>query len=187
MNNRTKKEQKLIDQVNGFLIIASGIAGWYITESFTGAGIAIALAAAGIILFSLWRAAQYKQRMKEAGMDEIDQMTGRQFEEYIGTLFSSFGYDVTYTPVTGDYGADLILKKGAEIIAVQAKRYKSKVGVKAVQEVIPAVKFYDANMALVVTHSTFTKQAVELAEKNEVRMVGREELVRLSRQMKQAA
>ncbi len=52
--------------------------------------------------------------MRQSGIDEIDQMTGRQFEEYVGTLFEKHGYRITYTPATGDFGADLILKKGNE-------------------------------------------------------------------------
>jgi len=112
-------------------------------------------------------------------------MTGRQFEEFVGTLFASQGYSVKYTPTTGDYGADVILKKGQEVVVVQAKRYKQSVGVKAVQEVIPAIKMYKATAAWVVTNSTYTKQALTLASSNQVRMIDREELIRMSIEMKE--
>lgn len=54
-----------------------------------------------------------------------------------------------YTPTTGDYGADFILKKGQGVIVVRAKRYKQKIGVKADQEVIPTLKMYEATAAWV--------------------------------------
>lgn len=184
MNNRTKKEQKLLDQVIGFIIVSAGILGWFVTESLIGVGVAVGLGFVAVIGIGIQRSLKFKKRMKESNIKDIDQMTGRQFEEYIGTLFSSFGYAVTYTPTTGDYGADLILKKGQEVIVVQAKRYKQSVGVKAVQEVLPAMKFYKGNIALVITNSTYTKQALLLAKHNDVRMVDREALIRLSIEMK---
>ena len=63
------------------------------------------------------------------------------------------------------------------MIAVQAKRYSSSVGVKAVQEIIGAVKMYDATEAWVVTNSYFTKQAIKLADINDVYLVDRKELI----------
>lgn len=187
MNNRTKKEQKLLDQVVGFIIVAAGVIGWFTTESLVGVGVAVGIGFIAVIVIGVQRSLRFKKRMKESNIKDIDQMTGRQFEEYVGTLFTSFGYDVTYTPTTGDYGADLILKKGKEVIVVQAKRYKQSVGVKAVQEVLPAVKFYKGNIALVITNSTYTKQALLLAKHNNVRMIDRDALIRLSIEMKRNA
>ena len=67
---------------------------------------------------------RFEERLRQSGIREIDQMDGMEFEEYLGALFSGRGYDVKYTPVSGDYGADLILKKGQDVIVVQAKRYR---------------------------------------------------------------
>jgi restriction system protein len=60
---------------------------------------------------------------------------------------------------------------------VQAKRYRSSVGVRAVQEAVAAKAKYRCSEAMVVTNSTFTKQAVELARANKVTLVDREQLV----------
>jgi len=140
LRNRTKKEQKTLDDLLRFLVLIAGLVGWYTTGTLKGVGIAVGIGFGVIILVTLWRAKRFKRRLEQSGISAVDQMTGRQFEEYVGTLFASQGYDINYTPATGDYGADLILKKGQEAIVVQAKRYKQTVGVKAVQEVIPAIK-----------------------------------------------
>ena len=135
----------------------------------------------GVIVFvAVWRTKRFTRRMVQFGISEIDQMTGRQFEEYVGTLFTSQGYSHKYTPTTGDYGADLLLKKGQETIVVQATRYKQTVGVKAVQEVIPAIKMYNATAAWVVTNSTYTKQSLMLAKQNHDRMINRDDLNQMS-------
>ena len=61
-------------------------------------------------------------------LTKIDIMTGEDFERYLMYNFQKRGYRVKTTPVTGDYGADLILTKRGTKICVQAKRYKSNVG-----------------------------------------------------------
>ena len=157
------------------------------TGTLKGAGIAVGIGLGLIIIVAVWRKKRFKRRMEQSGISEIDQMTGRQFEEYIGSLFASQGYSIKYTPATGDYGADLILKKEQEVIVVQAKRYKQTVGVKAVQEVIPAIKMYNATAAWVITNSTYTKQSLTLAKRNHVRMIERDELIQMSIIMKEYA
>jgi len=42
--------------------------------------------------------------------------------------------------------------------------YAQAVGVKAVHEVIPAIKMYNATAAWVVTNSTYTKQSFNVAK-----------------------
>jgi restriction system protein len=184
--NRTKKEQALIDEVTGIVLIGAALLGWYVTDSLGGALIAVGIAVVLVIVISVFRSMRLSKRLKQSGIADIDEMSGRQFEEYLGTLFNSQGYNVSYTPATGDFGADLILKKGKEIVVVQAKRYKKSVGIKAVQEVIPAKTMYNATAAWVVTNSNYTKQALTLGKRNGVRMIDREQLIRLSIDMKTA-
>ncbi|MEK4484271.1 restriction endonuclease [Psychrobacillus sp. FSL H8-0484] len=183
MRNRTKKEQKMIDELAGFLIIVAALVGWYTTETLKGTGVAIGIGVVAMILVMGWRSARFRKKMQQSGIAEIDQMSGRQFEEYVGTLFQHQGYKVSYTSTTGDFGADLILNKGKDTIVVQAKRYKKAVGVKAVQEVIPSINMYKAGAAWVITNSIYTKQALTLAKKNHVRMIDREELVQMILEM----
>ncbi|MFJ7972851.1 restriction endonuclease [Psychrobacillus sp. NPDC096389] len=183
MRNRTKKEQKRIDELARFILIVAALIGWYTTKTLIGTGIAIGIGLAVMILLAGWRAASFRKRMQQSGIAEIDQMSGMQFEEYVGSLFQHQGYKVSYTSTTGDFGADLILNKGKETIVVQAKRYKNSVGVKAVQEVIPSMNMYNASAAWVITNSVYTKQALILAKKNKVRMIDRDELIQMSLEM----
>ena len=108
---------------------------------------------------------------------EIDIMTGIEFEELLKTYFQSQGYKVTLTPASHDYGADLILSRKGEKIAVQAKKYTGKVGIKAVQEISGAVPYYGADRAMVITNSYFTASAVQLAESNAVELWDRKQLI----------
>lgn len=123
------------------------------------------------------------EELRQSSIYEIDRMNGRQFEEYLSYLYGFFGYQAEVTKGSGDFGADIVLKINNEKIIVQAKRYKNKVGVQSVQEVVAAKAFYNANHAWVVTNSYFTKPAYILAEANDVLLVNRDLLITLSAQM----
>ena len=99
---------------------------------------------------------------------ESSSQRGINFEDKLFEYFVSQGYTVVKTPKTGDMGADLILEKGGVRSVVQAKCYTGSVGVKAIQEIFTAKNYYKAREAFVITNSTFTKNAIELAESNGV-------------------
>lgn len=132
---------------------------------------------AGVKLLTLVPDILKGRRLAASGIHDIDKMDGKTFEEYLGALFSRQGYAVEVTPYRGDWGADLVLVKGRVRTVVQAKRYKKSVGVRAVQEAVAAKAKYKCSEAMVVTNSTFTRQAVELARANKVTLVDREQLV----------
>jgi hypothetical protein len=96
----------------------------------------------------------------------IIEMDGGQFEKFVGILFAKMGYDVDFTSDGADQGADLIIKKGVHKIAVQAKRWAAPVGNSAVQEVISGKMFYGCSQGIIITNSSFTKSARDLAQKD---------------------
>lgn len=117
-------------------------------------------------------------RLARSGVNEIDKMDGKTFEKYLEVLFIKLGYKVERTRYTGDYGADLVVKKEGIKTAVQAKRHKNNVGIKAVQEAVAAKGQYSCDHAMVITNSFYTKQAIELAQSNQVELWDRKDLVK---------
>jgi restriction system protein len=75
---------------------------------------------------------------------------------------------VSTTVATGDQGSDLIVDVHGKRIAIQAKYYQSAVGNAAVQEAFSGKGFYQADFAMVVCNSSFTRHAKELSEKLEI-------------------
>src|SRR5579862_5894216 len=120
--------------------------------------------------------AQYHANRKEKGYKDvldINKMDGIEFENYIALLLKQAGYNVSGTPVTGDQGADLIALKNGKTYVVQVKRYSDAVGNKAVQEVVAAKSYYNGDIAAVITNSSFTQSAVNLAKKNNVVLINK--------------
>lgn len=179
MKRKNKKKEQQIQALMNLTILGFAIVGWYTTKSLAGVVTVVILGLLMFLFFTLWKNARERERLRRSGIHEIDSMDGVQFEYYLKELFRSRGYSVEMTKTTGDFGADLVLKKEPKKIVVQAKRYSNSVGLKAVQEVISSIKMYDATEAWVITNSHFTKAAKELAEKNDVKMIGREQLVNM--------
>lgn len=115
-----------------------------------------------------------KKRFVKKSISKIDKMTGEEFEKYLGLFFEKKGFKVEYTPKSNDYGADLILYKKDELIVVQAKRYDANVGNAAIQEVVAAKDYYEADRCIVITNSYFTRNATCLAEANNVELWDRD-------------
>ncbi|MDY6782816.1 MAG: restriction endonuclease [Cyanobacteriota bacterium] len=120
----------------------------------------------------------------DKSIERISAMKGEEFEEFLSLCFGKLGYSVQDTPKTNDFGADLILTKSGIKTIVQAKRYKSTVGSKAVQEVVSAVQYYGADGGIVVTNSTFTPSAYQLASRTKTELWDKEKLIDLITQAK---
>ena len=139
----------------------------------------ILFAAFGVLLAlntSQWL--YYRYFITRSGVDDLDEMTGWEFEKFLRGFFERVGFDVETTPYRGDFGADFILGWNGTRIAVQAKRASGQVGLRAVQEVVAAKAHYDCERAMVVTNSYFTEQAVILARANGVWLRTRDDLAK---------
>jgi restriction system protein len=121
---------------------------------------------------------RYKQALP-IDLHEIDAMAGLEFEWFLKPVFERQGYRAEVTQGSGDYGADLVLRKGRKKYVVQAKRYSNNIGVGAIQQVVAAMPLYRAQSGIVVTNQYFTPAAVQLAEANGVRLIDREELAKM--------
>lgn len=99
-------------------------------------------------------------------------MTGYEYEHVVASYLRQNGfYDVKVTKASGDYGVDVVARKGLQKYAVQCKYYTKPVGVGAVQEVAAGKAMYHCTAAMVVTNSRFTAAAETLAKSNGVILV----------------
>lgn len=109
-------------------------------------------------------------------INDVDLMTGIEFENFVGELFSKMGYRTTVTQASGDQGIDVIIVKGGKKYGIQAKCYSNTVSNSAIQEVVAGITFYKCDKAIVVTNNYFTKSAIDLANANNVILWNRDML-----------
>ena len=93
------------------------------------------------------------------------------------------GFETTVTRKSGDQGADIIAKRNGRKYIIQAKFYNSPVGNKAVQEVVAALAMYQADYGIVVTNSTYTQSAIELAKANDVELIDKKRIEEIKREL----
>lgn len=101
-------------------------------------------------------------------IEDMDLMSGQEFEGAIADIFKKMGYKVALTPITKDQGVDIIAERGEIRLGIQTKCYTGKVGNAAIQEVVAGKNYYKLNRCMVITNSTFTTSAIELAKANNV-------------------
>lgn len=133
----------------------------------------IALAGVIAVKFYLYRRRTRVNRVLfDMNVQNLDAMDGISFEHFLTDLFHRLGYKSEATQASGDYGVDVLLidKKGRKI-AVQAKHYSGAVGLEAVQQAHTGITYYKAAEGWVVTNSTFTKAAHNLAEAAHIRLI----------------
>ncbi len=110
----------------------------------------------------------------------FNDINGKDFENLLYRLYEKMGYEIQLTGKSGDQGADLIVAKGKNRIAIQAKCYKNNlVNNKAIQEAVASKGIYNCNIATVVTNSDFTSGAIELAKANNVYLINGKKLKEL--------
>ena len=109
---------------------------------------------------------------------KVDELSGVEFENLLLDKFAAMGFKAESTPKTGDFGADLIVenKEGTRII-VQCKRFKSKVNLKAVQEVVGAMGHYAGDFGVVITNNSFLNSAIKLAESHDIELWDGDKLI----------
>lgn len=98
-------------------------------------------------------------------------LTPIEYEQFCLSLLKLEGWTARPTPVTGDQGADIVCDFAETRAVIQCKKYSQPVGNKAVQEVIAARVYYEANLAVVVSNAPYTTSAKVLAKKAMVELM----------------
>lgn len=115
-------------------------------------------------------------------INDIDAMNGYAFEDLVAQIFKKNGYLIKQTSYSGDQGVDVIAQKNDEFIAIQVKRYSSKVDNSAIQQVVAGAIHYGCNKKMVITNNFFTTSAQNLAITNQVTLWDRTKLIEMLHQ-----
>jgi restriction system protein len=103
---------------------------------------------------------------------DIFKLTPRQYEELVAELLHDIGYEVTLTQATRDGGKDILASMRTELgeflCLVEAKHYREdrKIGVSLVRTLYGTLCDYQASSAMLVTTSSYSKDAQALQKKH---------------------
>jgi len=103
---------------------------------------------------------------------DIFKLTPRQYEELVAELIRDMGFEVALTQATRDGGKDILASIKTEcgefLCLVEAKKYRPdrKIGVSLVRSLYGTLCDYQANSAMLVTTSTYSKDAHALQQRH---------------------
>lgn len=145
--------------------------GWALKAHLLLWGVLIIGLAAGIKYGPQYLAGQ---RYKALQLDDVDRMSGREFEQYVACLLQHQGYRTTLTPTSGDLGVDIVAERGGVRCAIQCKRWSRQVPRTAVSDAVAGAAHYRCTESMVVTTALFTPGAIQLARANKCGLVDRD-------------
>ena len=112
-------------------------------------------------------------------IEELLELSPRDFELYIGSLFQHLGYIIEVTPYVNDKGLDIIMEKDGVKYGVQCKRYKGTVGSPDIQTFLGALSHAKADKGFFVTTGMFSFEAEKMAAEHPVQLINRIDLAKL--------
>lgn len=104
---------------------------------------------------------------------------GHDFERWVAEALNKFGWDTHVTAGSGDQGIDVIATRGRYTLGLQCKLYGSPVGNKAVQEAYAGKSYYGVDAVGVLTNTTFTSSARDIAVKTGVWLLSQHDIPNL--------
>jgi Restriction endonuclease len=108
--------------------------------------------------------------------ERMHNLTSRKFEELVAALFRAKGYDVELTPATRDGGFDMRAFNRTDIgtclTLIECKRYAptNRISVDVVRGLYGVTESEKATTGLLVTTSSFTRDAKSFQDKNKYRI-----------------
>ncbi|MBL7100949.1 MAG: restriction endonuclease [Nanoarchaeota archaeon] len=133
-----------------------------------------------------WGTPKQVKRWKEIDIglsNNFADLSPYKFEEFIAKLFRKMGYDAKKTVSTGDYGADIIAKKGDETIIIEVKKYSkgNNITPKEVQRTLGAMWKHKAEKAIFITTSDFSVRAKEVEKEGPIELWDKKTLHKMVR------
>ena len=129
------------------------------------------------IFTALWRKAKRRSFTDHVSRSFIDTMSGVEFERYVAKLLPGQGYKHIHLTEYYDHGLDIIATKDNILWGIQVKRYSGPVKMSAIQQVVAALNHYGCNRAMVITNSSFSSQARDLAVSNDCLLIDGQQLI----------
>lgn len=186
--NRSRRQAKPTELIVGYVVAGIGLlaAGGFVVPQHIIVPV-VALLVCAIALIGVWfyyfvylKEQARREALVQLSIDQVDEMTGVEFENYVEALLRRDGYKTETTPTSGDYGVDLVAIKDKQRIAIQCKRYTKNIDQAAVREVYAGMTKYQCGLGIVITNRHFTKHAVDLASSTNCILIDREKLALLA-------
>ena len=115
------------------------------------------------------------QHQYNVAYENINSLSGVEFERVCKRLLENMGFDVETTKTTGDGGIDLIAYNHQPLLSgkyiIQCKRYTGSVGEPVIRDLYGVITSERANKGILMTSGTVTKQARLFAQDKPIELI----------------
>jgi restriction system protein len=128
------------------------------------------------------RADRLRQQGKRAELklSQLASLTPEGFEEFVGEIFESLGYEVEHSGGTGDEGVDLRVRREGLLAIVQCKYFsRGVIGSPELQKFLGTIHHTRSHKGFFVTTRTFSLAAEKFASGHPIELVDGPRLVEL--------
>jgi HJR/Mrr/RecB family endonuclease len=115
---------------------------------------------------------------KIKNINQVDVLSGLDFERVVEQIYLDMGYTTTQNQASYDWGADIIARKGKEVICIQCKRSNKTISKFAVFEAYHSIEKYSAKTAVVATNNKLSPTALLYARELNVEIFDRDKIIR---------
>ena len=123
---------------------------------------------------------QRKEDMQQTAAENINQLSGVEFERVCQQLVENMGFETETTKASGDGGIDLIAYNHQPLLSgkyiIQCKRYTGSVGEPIIRDLYGVITSERANKGILMTTGTFTKSAISFADGKPIELIDGEKL-----------
>lgn len=111
-----------------------------------------------------------------ANFKDLNKINWRKFEELSAQFFRNDGYDITLGKGRKDDGVDIVAKKGTQIIIIQCKKWKNKVGVSEIKTFHDDIIHGKYSLGILVCANDITSDSKKLIDerKYEIQIMNKE-------------
>jgi restriction endonuclease Mrr len=109
--------------------------------------------------------------------------SGGEFERHVAWLYARQGWSAHLTPVTGDGGVDIVLKRGSNTMVVQCKAHASPQGAPILRDLFGAMADFKATGAILCTFMGVTDAGRDFASRNRIQVLDVDALVSMAKQV----
>jgi len=125
------------------------------------------------------------RRQMLSTVEELRELTPREFEEYTADLLLVLGHKrITLTPSTGDEGIDVLSEYNGKKIAVQCKKHRGMIGSPDIQKFVGAMAHAEVDSGMFITTGIFSIHAEKFASRHPIDLIDKIGLAELIEEAK---
>jgi restriction system protein len=150
-----------------------GIGHLFSTACYGLSALALIFSAVGFIVMSYKKRNQKSYFETRTKLDDIKNLSWKEFEKFVGSLFEKLGYSVEVIGGLNDGGIDLIIRKDNKTSLVQCKNFRvSKVNLSMVRDFYGAMNAnLNYQVGYFITTGIFTLDAKHFAEDKPIELI----------------